>query len=75
MMDMEIANAVMLGNNPPIHHDTSDAMSFSFLGTDFGSQTNANIPSLIQMVANPSLEIWIKMVSPNTLRVLYLQSI
>ena len=51
--DMEIANAVMLGNNPPIHHDTSNAMELSFLGLDFGAQTNANIPSLIQMVANP----------------------
>ncbi len=51
--DMEIANAVMLGNNPPIHHDTSDAMTISFLGTDFSPQTNANMPSLVQMVANP----------------------
>ena len=51
--DMEIANAVMLGNNPPIHHDTTDAMDLSFLGTDFGSGTNANLPSLVQMVANP----------------------
>ena len=51
--DMEIANAVMLGNNPPIHHDTTDALQMSFLGTDFSTNTNANIPSLVQMVANP----------------------
>lgn len=52
-VDLEIANAVMLGNNPPIHHDTTNAMDLSFLGTDFGVGTNANIPSLVQMVANP----------------------
>ncbi len=51
--DLEIANAVMLGNNPPIHHDTTDALEMSFLGTDFSSSSNANIPSLVQMVANP----------------------
>ena len=51
--DLEIANAVMLGSNPPIHHDTTEAMSLSFSGTDFGAGTNANIPSLVQMVANP----------------------
>ena len=51
--DLEIANAVMLGNNPPIHHDTTDALDISFLGTDFGVGSNANIPSLVQMVSNP----------------------
>ncbi len=51
--DLEIANAVMLGNNPPIHHDTSNAMDISFVGSDFDAGTNANIPSLVQMVANP----------------------
>lgn len=51
--DMEIANAVMLGNNSPIHHDTTDALEMSFLGTDFSAGTNATIPSLVQMVANP----------------------
>ena len=51
--DLEIANAVMLGNNPPIHHDTTDALDISFLGTDFGAGSNANIPSLVQMVSNP----------------------
>ena len=36
--DMEIANAVMLGTNPPIHHDTT-SMAISFFGTDFPKLT------------------------------------
>ena len=52
--DMEIANAVMLGTNPPIHHDTTDALAISFFGTDFSETHNADeVPSLIQMVSNP----------------------
>ena len=52
--DMEIANAVMLGTNPPVHHDTTDSIPVSFFGSDFSESNNApDVPSLIQMVSNP----------------------
>ena len=51
--DLEIANAVMLGTNPPIHHDTTDALDVSFFSTGFSETSNADVPSLIQMVSNP----------------------
>lgn len=51
--DLEIANAVMLGMNSPVHHDTTEAMDISFISGDFSASSNANVPSLVQMVANP----------------------
>jgi hypothetical protein len=52
--DLEVANAVMLGTNPPVHHDGTNALEISFYGMDFSENSNADVPSLIQMVANPA---------------------
>ena len=52
--DLEIGNSVMLGTNPPIHHDGSTALETSFYGNDFSDDSNADLASLIQMVASPA---------------------
>ncbi|MGC6508604.1 MAG: FG-GAP-like repeat-containing protein [Myxococcota bacterium] len=52
--DYELANPVMLGTNSPVHHDGTDAMALDFYATGFSESSNADVPSLVQMVSNPS---------------------
>ena len=52
--DLEIGDSVMLGTNPPIHHDGTTALDTSFYGNDFSEDSNADLASLIQMVASPA---------------------
>ncbi len=52
--DLEIANPVMLGTSSPLHHTGETALDLAYYESEFPSSGNTDIPSIIQLVANPS---------------------
>jgi hypothetical protein len=52
--DLEMMNPIMLGTNSPIHHDQTEVLDFPYYESEFQGGGNADIPSLIQLLGNPS---------------------
>lgn len=51
--DLEISNAVMLGQTPLYHHDGTVARDLSYVSSTYGDGSNTNQPSFVQMTNNP----------------------
>ena len=52
--DLELMSPVMLGTSSPIHHDGTPVLDFAYYESEFPGGTNADIPSIIQLVSNAS---------------------
>lgn len=52
--DLEIMNPIMLGQTDLIHHDGSLYQELPYHETDWAKGNNVDVPSIIQMVNNPS---------------------
>jgi len=52
--DLEIINPVMLGQTELLSHDASMHLDLPYHETDWGEGHNVDVPSVVQMVNNPS---------------------
>ena len=53
--DLEIIDAVMLGQGPVLHHDGSVALEIGYAGDRYGELSNAFEPSFATMTNNPAV--------------------
>jgi hypothetical protein len=53
--DLEIVDAVMLGQSPVLHHDGSVALELGFAGDRYGELSNSSEPSFASMTNNPAV--------------------
>jgi MYXO-CTERM domain-containing protein len=52
--DLEIANPVMLGQTAILSHDGTEHLALPYVETHWAPDHNVNVPSIVQMVNNPS---------------------
>jgi len=52
--DLEIADPVMLGQTPILSHDGTDHVSLGFTEMTWSEDHNVDVPSVVQMINNPS---------------------